>query len=166
MVKQGGGADVLDYAQLVDADHPLPQAGAAVGEAISGAAGPRPEKLNTPSLVVVHVNKDGAEHGSIRSEKDAHVRLSIEGEQGGDKMTVHILKNRNGSDRPGHARLSVRLGYCRADTPPAQGGWKGPFQGSITGLPCAFQRGNPHKNRLPTNHSDTPHPGPHGEVRE
>ena len=141
MVKQGGvGLIVLDYAQLVDADHTLYPKQVQQLEAISKGLRATARKLNTPILVVVNVNKDGAEHGSIQFEKDAHVRLSIEREQGSDKMTVHILKNRNGST--GRATLDCRFACGMVGrTHPPHWAAEGTTPRPITGLPTVHSNG-------------------------
>lgn len=148
MVKHSGvGLIVLDYAQLVDADHTLYPKQVQQLEAISKGLRATARKLNTPILVVVHVNKDGAEHGSIQFEKDAHIRLSIEREQGSDKMTVHILKNRNGNT--GRATLNCRFacGMVGRTHPPH---WtaSGTAIVPITGLPIRGSAGTPHETPI------------------
>lgn len=97
----------LDYAQLMDYDTKLWKTKADGFEAISKGIRAVGRKLNVPILCVVHVNKEGKEHGSIQFEKDAHVRLNLSREMGQPSMTVNILKNRNG--RPGKTTVPCEM---------------------------------------------------------
>lgn len=119
MVKRNGcGLIVLDYAQLVDADHKRYPQQVQQLEAISKGVRATARKLNVPILVVVHISKDGTEHGSIQFEKDAHVRLSIEREQGSDHMQVNVLKNRNGVVGAADLNCRFRFGMVGRTAPP------------------------------------------------
>lgn len=97
----------LDYAQLMDYDTKVWKNKADGIEAISKGIRAVGRKLNVPILCVVHVNKEGKEHGSIQFEKDAHVRLNLSREMGQPSMTVNILKNRNG--RPGKTTVPCEM---------------------------------------------------------
>jgi len=119
MVRRNGcGLIVLDYAQLVDADHKRYPQQVLQLEAISKGVRATARRLNVPILVVVHISKDGTEHGSIQFEKDAHVRLSIEREQGSDFMQVNVLKNRNGVVGAAELNCRFRFGMVGRLTPP------------------------------------------------
>jgi replicative DNA helicase len=120
MVKRNGcGLIVLDYAQLVDADHKRYPQQVQQLEAISKGVRATARKLNVPILVVVHISKDGTEHGTIQFEKDAHVRLSIEREQGSDMMQVNVLKNRNGVVGAAQLNCAFRFGMVGRTSPPS-----------------------------------------------
>lgn len=120
MVKRRGvGLIVLDYAQLVEADHRRYPRQVEQLEAISKGIRATARRLGVPIIVVVHISKDGTEHGTIQFEKDAHVRLSIEREIGSDNMRVSVLKNRNG--RVGNVEIPCRMrhGMVGREVPPA-----------------------------------------------
>lgn len=116
--REGVGLIVLDYAQLVDADHKRYPQQVQQLEAISKGVRATARRLEVPILVVVHISKDGTEHGSIQFEKDAHVRLSIEREQGSEQMTVSVLKNRNGTVGMAQLNCRFRHGMVGRVTPP------------------------------------------------
>lgn len=119
MVKRNGcGLIVLDYAQLVDADHKRYPQQVQQLEAISKGVRATARRLGVPILVVVHISKDGTEHGSIQFEKDAHVRLSIEREQGSDHMQVNVLKNRNGVVGAADLNCRFQFGMVGRTRPP------------------------------------------------
>jgi len=90
------GLIVIDYAQLMDADAKRFPSQVQQLEAISKGIRATGRTLGVPILCIVHVNKEGVEHGTIQFEKDAHVRISLEREKGADIMTVDVMKNRNG----------------------------------------------------------------------
>lgn len=116
--REGTGLIVLDYAQLVEADHKRYPRQVEQLEAISKGIRAIARRLEIPIMVVVHISKDGTEHGSIQFEKDAHVRLSVEREQGSDHMAVNVLKNRNGTVGIANLNCRFRHGMVGRVTPP------------------------------------------------
>lgn len=115
---EGVGLIALDYAQLLEYDAKLWKNKADGYEAISKGIRATARKLNVPILCIVHVNKEGKEHGSIQFEKDAHVRLKLTREMGAPMMNAAILKNRNG--RPGSIDVpcEMRWGIVGRHGPP------------------------------------------------
>lgn len=116
---EGVGMIIIDYAQLMDADtkrypHRTDQL-----ESISKGIRATARTLNVPVLCVVHVNKEGVEHGSIQFEKDAHVRMGLSREQGSDVMRVEVLKNRNGRVGMTDIPCVMRHGIVGRTTPPS-----------------------------------------------
>lgn len=87
---------IIDYAQLMDADAKRYPNRTDQLESISKGIRATARTLEVPVLCVVHVNKEGVEHGTIQFEKDAHVRIALSREQGADMMKAEVLKNRNG----------------------------------------------------------------------
>jgi len=86
-------------------------------EAISMGIRSTARKLNVPILLIVHVNKQGEDHGTIQFEKDAHVRMHLS--RDADQMTIDVLKNRNG--RPGKITTPcmMRYGIVGRSSPPS-----------------------------------------------
>lgn len=120
MVKRRGvGLIVLDYAQLMDADHKRYPTQTQQLEAISKGIRATARRLNVITIVVVHISKDGTEHGTKQFEKDAHVRLAIEADATGARF-VSALKNRNGRTCSQIALVSkMRHGMVGREVPPA-----------------------------------------------
>jgi predicted ATP-dependent serine protease len=115
---EGCSLIVVDYAQLMDADAKRYPSQTERLEIISKSLRATARTLEVPILCVVHVNKEGVEHGTIQFEKDAHVRLALSREQGSDIMKAEVLKNRNG--RVGMAEIPcvMRHGIVGRNTPP------------------------------------------------
>jgi replicative DNA helicase len=116
-VKNGAGLIVVDYAQLMSADRKLYTNKVQELEAISMGIRSTARKLNVPILLIVHVNKQGEDHGTIQFEKDAHVRMHLS--RDADQMTIDVLKNRNG--RPGKITTPcmMRYGIVGRSSPPS-----------------------------------------------
>jgi replicative DNA helicase len=116
-VKNGAGLIVVDYAQLMSADRKLYANKVQELEAISMGIRSTARRLNVPVLCIVHVNKQGEDHGTIQFEKDAHVRMHLS--RDGDHMTIDVLKNRNG--RPGKITTPcvMRYGIVGRTHPPS-----------------------------------------------
>lgn len=108
----------IDYAQLMDADKKVYPSTVLQLEAISKMIRATARTLNVPILCIVHVNKEGQDHGTIQFEKDAHVRLHLEREKGADMMSIDILKNRNGRVGLVHSPCVMRWGIVGRVTGP------------------------------------------------
>ncbi len=115
---EGVGLIVIDYAQLMDADAKRYPSQVQQLEAISKGIRACGRTLGVPILCIVHVNKEGVEHGTIQFEKDAHVRLSLEREKGAETMTVDVMKNRNGRVGLTTTACVMRHGIVGRSTPP------------------------------------------------
>ncbi len=110
---------IIDYAQLMDADSKRYSNRTDQLEAISKGIRATARTLQVPILCVVHVNKDGVEHGSIQFEKDANVRMALSREQGQDVMTAEVLKNRNGRVGMTDIPCVMRYGIVGRTGPPS-----------------------------------------------
>jgi replicative DNA helicase len=110
---------VVDYAQLMDADAKRYPSQTERLEVISKSLRATARTLQVPILCVVHVNKEGVEHGTIQFEKDAHVRLSLSREPGKDIMEAEVLKNRNGKVGVAKINCLMQYGIVGRTTPPA-----------------------------------------------
>ena len=108
----------IDYAQLMEADSKRYKNKVEELEAISKTIRATARTLNVPILLVVHINKQGEDHGSAQFEKDAHVRLHLERQAGSDTMSVEILKNRNGRVSIEETPCVMRWGIVGRTTPP------------------------------------------------
>jgi replicative DNA helicase len=117
-VKDGTGLIVVDYAQLMSADRKLYPNKVSELEAISMGIRSTARKLNVPILLIVHVNKQGEDHGTIQFEKDAHVRMHLRRDGQSNNMDIDVLKNRNG--RPGKITTTclMQYGIVGRTTPP------------------------------------------------
>jgi len=115
---EGIGLIVVDYAQLMDADAKRYPSQVQQLEAISKGIRATCRTLGVPVLCIVHVNKEGVEHGTIQFEKDAHVRISLDRDKGADTMAVDILKNRNGRVGMVMTPCVMRHGIVGRTTPP------------------------------------------------
>jgi replicative DNA helicase len=113
------GMIIIDYAQLMDADSKRYPNRTDQLEVISKGLRATARTLAVPILCVVHVNKDGVEHGSIQFEKDSHVRIALSREQGADTMKAEILKNRNGRVGMAEIHCVMRHGIVGRSTAPA-----------------------------------------------
>lgn len=120
MVKRRGiGLIVLDYAQLVDADPKRYPSQVQQLEAVSKTVRAIARKNDVPILEVVHISKDGSEHGTKQFEKDAHARIAISMDATGARF-VDLLKNRNGQTKFGlPLPCKMRHGMVGRETPPA-----------------------------------------------
>lgn len=108
----------IDYAQLMSADSRKFKSKVEELEAISMGIRATARTLNVPILCIVHVNKQGEDHGTAQFEKDAHVRLHLQREGGSDTMTIDILKNRNGRVATIETPCIMRCGIVGRTTPP------------------------------------------------
>jgi len=119
MVKNEGVSLIaIDYAQLMDADTKRYKNKTEELEAISKGIRAAARTLNVPILLIVHVNKQGEDHGSAQFEKDAHVRIHLERDAGSDSMRVDVLKNRNGRVCMETTPCVMRWGIVGRSTPP------------------------------------------------
>jgi replicative DNA helicase len=113
------GMIIIDYAQLMDADSKRYPNRTDQLEVISKGLRATARTLAVPILCVVHVNKDGVEHGSIQFEKDSHVRIALSREQGADTMKAEVLKNRNGRVGMAEIHCVMRHGIVGRSMAPA-----------------------------------------------
>ena len=119
MVKNEGVTLIaIDYAQLMDADPKRFKNKTEELEAISKGIRATARTLNVTILLIVHVNKQGEDHGTAQFEKDAHVRLHLERDPGSDTARIDILKNRNGRVAMVETPCIMRWGIVGRTTPP------------------------------------------------
>lgn len=119
MVKSmGAGLIVVDYAQLMEADPKEHPTQAQQLEAISKGFHKTARKLKVPMVVIVHINKEGGDHGTGQFEKDAHIRLKLSYKRGDPTMEVDVTKNRNGRCQMIHTPCVMRHGIVGRNGPP------------------------------------------------
>ena len=117
MVKhQGVGMIFVDYAQLMSGDRKLYKSKVEELEAISSGLRTAARTLNVPVFAVVHVNKEGQDHGTAQFEKDAHVRLHLD--RTGNEARIDILKNRNGRISMVDSPCVMQYGMVGRTSPP------------------------------------------------
>lgn len=152
MVKnRGTGLIVLDYAQLVDADPERYRTQVLQLEAVSKTVRAVGRKMEVPVIEVVHISKDGTEHGTKQFEKDAHVRLAIEVNEKGERF-VSVLKNRNGRTAFQLPLTCVmKHGIMGRETPPD-------WAGSIAPKPFDPRAGMPNNRTEPAKEDSEPAP--------
>jgi predicted ATP-dependent serine protease len=115
---------VVDYAQLMEADPKRYPSQTLQLEAISKGFHKTARKLNVPMIVIVHVNKEGQDHGTKQFEKDAHVRVVLHYKRGELAMGIDVIKNRNGRTAMINTPCVMRHGIVGRNGPPhwAEGG--------------------------------------------
>lgn len=117
---------VIDYAQLMSGDRKLHKSKVEELEAISGGIRTSARTLNVIVLAVVHVNKEGQDHGTAQFEKDAHVRLHLD--RTGNEAKIDILKNRNGRINLVDSPCVMQYGMVGRTQPPHWNAVKVPGQ--------------------------------------